>query len=61
MLRALTIDVPFAAPPPSDGPIIKYTDGTTLQELLREEYPKMFGRSTELDSSDNAEVNPRTR
>jgi len=42
----LTIDVPFAAPPPSDGPIITYADGTTLHERLREKYPKMFERDS---------------
>lgn len=45
-VAGLAIDVPFAAPPPSDGPIIRYASGKTLQEVLREKYPKMFERDS---------------
>jgi len=30
----------------TSGPIITYVDGTTLQERLREKYPKMFERDS---------------
>lgn len=41
----LRIDVPFTSLPPADGPVLRYTDGRTIDDVLREKSPGLFDES----------------